>query len=132
MDAHTFDPVEFKKHLRGYWVVFGALCVGTVLTVAAATFGLHRGWSEATVITVALIIASTKATLVALYFMHLIDEKKLIYWTLLLVATLFLPLLFLPNLTVNETSAHRDPSKMKPMPGIHEPHEGGDAGEKKE
>ena len=122
MDAKTFDPVDFKKHLNGYWVVFGALCVGTLLTVGAATYGLHQGWSELTVIIVALLIAATKASLVALYFMHLIDEKKLIYWTLTLVAVLFLPLIFLPNFTQGEANQHVDASKHLPMPGLEEHH----------
>lgn len=122
MDAHAFDPVEFKKHLKGYWVVFGCLCIGTLLTVGAATFGLHQGWSELTVIIVAVIIASAKASLVALYFMHLIDEKKLIYWTLVLVAVLFMPLMFLPNFTQGEANQNVDLSKHLPMPGLEEHH----------
>lgn len=131
-DSHAHDPEEFKRHLRFYWVVFVMLVVLTALTVGVAGLGYKLHWSTFTVIGIALAVATTKGTLVALYFMHLIDEKKLIYWTLLLVGVLFLPLIFLPNLTDNETSAHRDPAKMKVMPGIHEQHEGGEGGDHKE
>jgi hypothetical protein len=58
-------------------------------------------------IVVALVVATTKGSLVALYFMHLIDERKLIYWTLLLCAVLAVPLFALPNLTDGETGEHR-------------------------
>ena len=41
-------------------------------------------------------VASIKASLVACYFMHLIDEKTTIYWTLIATAISFLILIFLP------------------------------------
>lgn len=102
-DAHAFNPEEFKSHIKTYWVIFGALLVLTGLTVAVSYLHLSTLWT----IIVALIVASTKGTLVALYFMHLIDEKKLIYWTLLLCAVLSVPLFALPNFTDGETGEHR-------------------------
>ena len=50
----------------------------------------------------ALIIAAVKAGLVAAVFMHLIDEKKVIYAVLILTALFFLLVLGLPSLTVYE------------------------------
>jgi cytochrome c oxidase subunit IV len=41
-------------------------------------------------------VASVKGALVASYFMHLIDEKITIYWTLLITAAMFLILMLLP------------------------------------
>ena len=52
-------------------------------------------------ITLALIIASIKGTMVAGVFMHLSHEKKWIYGALLLTAFFFIVLLFLPLLTVS-------------------------------
>lgn len=79
------SPEEIKKAVRTYLWVFLALCVGTVLTVLVATwypmeslFGDH-GFDVVDMI-VGLAIATTKATLVALIFMHLNHEKKAVYW----------------------------------------------------
>jgi cytochrome c oxidase subunit IV len=53
-------------------------------------------------VTVALLVATIKGSLVACYFMHLISEKKLIYAVLLLTAAFFAALLALPVLTVHD------------------------------
>jgi cytochrome c oxidase subunit 4 len=78
------DSIEaIHKAKKTYLLVFGALLVGTVLTVLVATvpaldIGGH-GFDMYDAV-LGLIIASTKATLVAAIFMHLNHEKKLIYW----------------------------------------------------
>jgi len=81
---------QLKKDIRVYLIIFGALLVGTVLTVWASfiDFGSAK-WN----ITVALIIATVKASLVAGYFMHLISEKKTIYATLATTAFFFVALM---------------------------------------
>jgi caa(3)-type oxidase subunit IV len=50
-------------------------------------------------VTVALLVAIVKGSLVACYFMHLISEKKLIYAVLVVTAAFFVALLALPVLT---------------------------------
>jgi caa(3)-type oxidase subunit IV len=79
------SPEEIKKAARTYLFVFLLLLIGTVLTVLVATwypleklFGGH-GFDVVDMI-VGLAIATTKATLVALIFMHLNHEKKAVYW----------------------------------------------------
>jgi caa(3)-type oxidase subunit IV len=47
-------------------------------------------------ISVALVVATVKAGLVAGYFMHLISEQKVILWVLLLCASFFVFLMVLP------------------------------------
>ena len=89
MDAHAEDV---KKHVRVYIVVFVALMFLTLVTVAVSYLHLSVGVA----ITVALIIAAVKASLVASYFMHLISERKLIYATLILTALFFIVLMFIP------------------------------------
>jgi cytochrome c oxidase subunit 4 len=67
---------------RGYVVVFAALLALTVVTVAAS-------WLDApaaTAVAIGLAIAGVKATLVALYFMHLRHERRLIHLALALTA----------------------------------------------
>lgn len=122
-EAHGVD--EFKKHIRGYWVVFFALLVLTGITVGVAEVGDAQGWGTFTTVAVALAVATLKASLVALYFMHLIDERKLIYWTLLLVAVLFVPLMFLPSMTDGEAGVHRMEIRIEKPADAHGSHGGG-------
>ena len=75
---------DVSKEVRKYLLVFGALLVGTVITVLASF--VHFGSATMNIV-VALVIASVKAFLVAGYFMHLIDERKMIYGVL--SATIF-------------------------------------------
>ena len=85
-------PEQVKHHIKTYVLVFIALAFLTVVTVAISY--LDIGAKPA--IALALFVASIKGSLVACYFMHLIDEKTTIYWTLIATAAMFLILLFLP------------------------------------
>ena len=97
-EAHTgHDPADIDKHVRVYIMVFVALMVLTVVTVAISRLHL----SVPVAVTVALIVATVKGGLVACYFMHLISEKKLILAVLGLTAAFFVVLLALPSLTHN-------------------------------
>ena len=95
---HSESPEEFKKHLGKYYVVFVALLCLTAVTVGVSYLKLARPMA----ITVALIVASIKAGLVAGVFMHLLDEKKVIYAVLLLTVLFFMLVMLLPSLTVFE------------------------------
>ena len=89
------DTIDVGKHVRTYMIVFASLLVLTVATVAVS-------WLELPVvpaIVLALIIAIIKGSLVACYFMHLISEKKLIYWVMTLTVIFFFLLLLTPVLT---------------------------------
>jgi len=87
-----------REHIKLYWKIFGALLVLTVVTVGVSyiQFGVALG------VTVALIIAATKGSLVASYFMHLIGERKSIYAALALTVFFFLFLIFIPILSFND------------------------------
>jgi cytochrome c oxidase subunit 4 len=99
MAAMTTDhAVDIDKHVRIYITVFVALMALTIVTVAVSRFHLP----VPVAVTVALLVATIKGSLVACYFMHLISEKKLIYAVLVLTAAFFLALLFLPVLTVHD------------------------------
>lgn len=86
MGGHEMSVQEVKKHVRGYLVVFFALLCLTVVTVGLSYLHMSTGMA----ITAALIVATIKASLVALFFMHLISEKQVIYAILGLTAVLFL------------------------------------------
>ncbi len=88
------DIEAVRKSVRTYLFVFGALLVLTVVTVLA--FFVHLAVPVA--ITVALIIATIKGSLVASFFMHLAHERKLIYWSLIITVAFFVFLIFLPLL----------------------------------
>jgi cytochrome c oxidase subunit 4 len=47
-------------------------------------------------VTLALVVATVKGTLVACYFMHLVSERKLIYAVLALTVVFFAVLVALP------------------------------------
>jgi cytochrome c oxidase subunit IV len=89
--THT-SPEEFAHHIRRYLYVFYALLFGTLITVGASY--IPFGNREVN-IGVALLIAVTKASLVACYFMHLISERKMIYCILGFTGFFFLGLMFL-------------------------------------
>jgi len=87
--AHSHD---ISKHVKVYVAVFLALLVGTVLTVTMYYVHLER---MAVTITIALFIATIKASLVAGFFMHLISEKKAIYAILLTTVFFFIGMMYL-------------------------------------
>ena len=89
---------DVSKHMGKYYAVFVALICLTAITVAVSYLKLNRPLA----ITVAMIIATVKAGMVAAVFMHLISEKKVIYAVLILTAAFFLLVLGLPSLTVYE------------------------------
>jgi cytochrome c oxidase subunit IV len=91
-DAHADD---IRKEVKTYLMVFGALMVFTVITVAISY--LHLAVHEAIII--ALAVATVKGSLVALYFMHLKHERNLVYYALALTVVFFVFLMFIPLAT---------------------------------
>ncbi len=96
------DHSDVSKHIRGYLIIGGTLIIGTVLTVLASYVDLGHSWN----IVLALIIATAKASLVALYFMHLISEKQLIYTVLGFTAFFFIGLMFITIAAYHDFPAH--------------------------
>jgi len=93
MSDHTAADID--RHVRIYITVFVALMVLTIITVAISRLHL----SVPMAVTVALLVATIKGSLVACYFMHLISEKKLIYAVLVVTVAFFVALMALPVLT---------------------------------
>ena len=90
------DPAAIQKSVRAYLTVGALLLVFTGVTVAANQF--H--FVVPVAITVALIIAALKGSMVASVFMHLSHERRWIYGALLLTVVFFVVLLFVPMLTI--------------------------------
>lgn len=92
-DHHDHDSPEYlAKQSKLIWKIGGLLIVFTVLTVwlQYVDFGSH-----ARNITIGLLIAAFKASLVALIFMHLKSERGLIYKFLVFTVVFVIGLFFL-------------------------------------
>ncbi len=74
--------------LLTYIFVFLALAIGTLLTWFASTVNL--GWANTPI---ALVIATTKAVLVILFFMHVIYSTRLT-WVVVIASFVWLGVLF--------------------------------------
>lgn len=98
MGNHT-DHADIDRQVRTYILVFASLMALTIVTVAISYLDLP----VPAAITLALIVASVKGGLVAAYFMHLISERKLIWWVLWFTISCFITVLLLPVVT------HLDP-----------------------
>jgi len=94
---HSADDV--KKSVRKYLTVGALLFMFTAITVAANQ--VHLAIPAA--ITVALIIATIKGSMVASVFMHLSAEKRWIYGALILTLVGFIVLMSVPSLTVRDS-----------------------------
>lgn len=119
---HQSEAEAIQKHIPTYLMVGAALLVFTGITVAVNAIQL----AVPAAITLALIIASTKGTMVAAIFMHLNHERKWIYGSLLLTVVLFIPLMLLPILTVSDTFGRPTPEQAAVSAG----HEAGPVGER--
>ena len=87
---------DVSKSIRTYLMIGAALFVFTGITVGVNQ--VHLAVPAA--ITVALIIATIKGSMVASVFMHLSNEKKWIYGALILTLIGFLVLMSVPGFTV--------------------------------
>ncbi|MCH8133165.1 MAG: cytochrome C oxidase subunit IV family protein [Myxococcales bacterium] len=96
MSASDVENEDIKQHIKVYVMVFVALGVLTLVTVAVSYLRLPT----AAAITVAMIVATVKASLVAGYFMHLLSEEKVILWLLALCAAFFVTLMLVPLATM--------------------------------
>ena len=83
--GHDDSPEAIRKEIRRYLIVFGMLAILTIVTVAIAQFHLPV-WQA---VTLALIVATIKGSLVAAFFMHLLSERKLIYAVLVMTVFFF-------------------------------------------
>jgi caa(3)-type oxidase subunit IV len=102
------DAESVRKSVRTYLKVGAALFAFTAITVAVNQVHL----AVPLAITVALLIAATKGSMVASVFMHLSHEKKWIYGALMLTALGFLLVIFLPLFTIGNEIG-------RPIPAAH-------------
>jgi caa(3)-type oxidase subunit IV len=90
---------EATKHVAAYKKVGGALMILTVVTVLASYLPIGVPLA----IVIALIIATVKGSLVASIFMHLVAERKVIYWALALTVVFWVFVMAIPQLVQWDT-----------------------------
>ncbi|HET8540386.1 MAG TPA: cytochrome C oxidase subunit IV family protein [Anaeromyxobacter sp.] len=92
------EHVEHGSHVGRYAIVWIALLALTILTYALSRLHIPGGWG----VVVALSIATAKGALVALFFMHLWDQRganRLVFVTSLVFVALLIGLTLSDNAT---------------------------------
>jgi cytochrome c oxidase subunit IV len=107
-NSHANDEphgtTESSPHHRvPYFFIFGALIILTLATLAIAQV---RFQNELMNVMLAIFVAVLKASLVALFFMHLKFEGKLIY--LILIVPLVFCVIIVTSLIPDVTLTHAD------------------------
>ena len=97
------DHADLDKQVRIYWRIFFALLVLTVATVGAWKIEFLP---DGAAIALALLIATCKASLVALYFMHLRWDRP--FNALVFIAALVFLALFLSFAMLDSGEYQRD------------------------
>jgi caa(3)-type oxidase subunit IV len=94
MTVHSAEEIAHEE--RRYFQVFFWLFVLTVLEIGAT----YLPMSKVVIGAMLVLLAGTKAAMVGLYFMHLINEKRTLMYIALTPAVLcvFLVLMLLPDL----------------------------------
>jgi len=123
--THAHGHHDHEQHLHGgpkvYGAILAALLVLTVITVAASTIDWGGGMTN---VIIAMLIASLKASLVALFFMHLRWDKPMN--AIIFCSTLFFLGLFLIGCYTDTISRPAlEPTNLKvvappPQIGAHE------------
>lgn len=96
MTAHAASPADIAREERRYLHVFVWLAVLTALEIGLTYLPLSR----LVIGTGLVLLAASKASMVALYYMHLVHEKPTLTYIALTPAVLcvFLVLMLLPDL----------------------------------
>src|SRR5687767_11049021 len=102
MDPHYMTPTQEAAYeedapFGAYMAVFAALCVFTAVSfIVNAIFGAGNLTGAAIIMGVAVV----KATLVAMYFMHLAFDWKKLYFIIipLMILTVMMVIVLLPDI----------------------------------
>jgi cytochrome c oxidase subunit IV len=103
------DRTEHSEHIVSaglYWLIWFLLIVGTIITalVARVDLGTYKGLDFNTI--VALVIATCKASVVVLIFMHVKYTSERMTKAILLSAIFWLLLLLLLSMSDYATRMH--------------------------
>src|SRR5215204_3013269 len=115
MHGEPEEPHDVSRptphHKVNYYFIFFSLVILTIVTVLVA---FHRFESELVNLLLALLVASIKATLVAMFFMHLKFEGKLIYLIFFvpLVLCVLLIVALIPDVLMTNPDLHPHSSSL--------------------
>jgi cytochrome c oxidase subunit 4 len=119
-DGHATE--EFHPHVTPLWIylaTWGALMVLTALTYYASTLDLG-----AANLAIALLVATTKATLVALFFMHLRWDLRF-HAIIFSFSIIFLAIFIVFTMYDTETRGRNDPVQADRPLDVANPYGGG-------
>ncbi len=102
MSTHNGHAVDEKSEARGHVLTLVALLFLTVVTVGASYIDFGQGN-----VVIALLIATVKATLVSLFFMHLAHDKP-VNGLIAVAGFIFLGLFLMFDLI--DVTSRRDPN----------------------
>ncbi len=108
MSSHA-HAVDSRKEARTYAGILGILVVLTFITVGASYIRFESGMIN---VVIAITIATVKASLVALFFMHLLHEKP-INALIFLISAFMLGLLLILCYIDYESRDHITPPNFK-------------------
>jgi cytochrome c oxidase subunit 4 len=111
------DVDSIKQSIRSYLKIGAALYVFTIITVAVNQVHLAIPFAVA----LALVIATTKGSMVAAVFMHLSHEKKWVYGALILTVIFFAVLMSVPMFTTMDHIGTKSESAKAPVHAIVPP-----------
>jgi len=118
------ETQDIKKEVILYYKVFGTLIVMSVLTVAVS----YINFGIAIAVTVALMIAIFKGSLVASFFMHLAHERKIVYNILIMTVVFFGCMMFLILAAKHDTiigTIDLNKAHISAVKDSHDEHDGG-------
>jgi cytochrome c oxidase subunit 4 len=110
MSTHNAHATDAKTEARNYALNLTALLILTVITVGASYIDFGQGN-----VVIALAIATVKATLVALFFMHLAHDKP-VNGLIAVAGFIFLGLFLMFDLI--DVTSRRDPNPQNLHPAI--------------
>jgi cytochrome c oxidase subunit IV len=110
MSTHNGHAVDEKSEARGYVLTLVALLFLTVVTVGASYIDFGQGN-----VVIALAIATVKATLVSLFFMHLAHDKP-VNGLIAVAGFIFLGLFIMFDLI--DFTSRRDPNPQVLHPAV--------------
>ena len=110
MSTHNGHAVDEKSEARGYVLTLAALLFLTVVTVGASYIDFGQGN-----VVIALAIATVKATLVSLFFMHLAHDKP-VNGLIAVAGFIFLGLFLMFDLI--DVTSRRDPNPQVLHPAV--------------
>ena len=117
MSTHTEHTQDPKKEARAHVVTLATLLILTVITVGASYIQFGSGAAN---VVIALTIATIKASIVGLFFMHLLHDKP-VNAIIAVTGFLFLGIFLMFDFIDVGTRGNLQPTNLHPPPAVTAP-----------